>query len=178
MATGINARPAAADYWSDKTVFAHAGSLEVASISYEVRTDFSKPVVDAFSFTVTLRALGVYLGSTTVDPIKNGPVAIDIIQPIGGRVEGRIDNWSALNAEGAPSTDPAWNDASVVSFLITGTANTTLPITAILALVPGIGWLARAALALLGSGVTVNLGHKLISLPIHRDASGRPVNAS
>ncbi len=147
-------------------------------MSYEVRADFSKPVIDAFSFVVTLRALGVYLGSTTVDPIKNGPVTIDIVQPIGGTVQGRIDNWSAVNSQGEPATDPAWNDASVVSFLVTGTTNAALPIGAILGLAPGIGFLARAAIAVFGSAVTVNLGHRAIALPIHRDASGRLMNPS
>src|SRR5579872_1657537 len=110
-----------ADYWSDKTVFAHAGHLEVASVTYEVTADFSKPLPQAFILVVTLRALGVFLGSTTVSPIADGPVTLDVAQPFGGQIKGQISNWGAVDSAGKPipATDTTWSDASIVSFLIT-----------------------------------------------------------
>ncbi|HYK54741.1 MAG TPA: hypothetical protein VEV38_14560 [Candidatus Eremiobacteraceae bacterium] len=165
------------DYWSDKTVFAHVGRLELASVTYEVVADFTQPLPTAFSLKITLRGLGVYLGSTTMNPIANGALAIDIAPPIGGKAAGNVSGWGAVDSKGAavPAADAAWKDASAVSFLITAAANVTLSVAAIMGLVPGLGWAARAALALFGSTVTVNIGHKAVSLPIHRDASGNPI---
>ena len=165
------------DYWSDKTVFAHVGHLEVASVIYEVNANFANALPQAFSLTITVRGLGVFLGSTTMNPIADGPLSIDLVPPVGGQVKGKLSNWSAVDSQGQliPATDTAWSDASVVSFLITALGNVALPIGAIIGLVPGLGWAARAALALLGSTVTINIGHKAVSLPIHRDANGAPV---
>lgn len=165
------------DYWSDKTVFAHVGKLEVASVMYEVTADFSKALSHAFSLKVTLRGLGVQLGSTTVSPIADKPVSISIVQPIGGTLQGKITDWGATDSKGnpVPAHDTAWSDAAMVSFLITGTGNVALPVGDLLELVPGLGFLLKAAVSALGSTVSVNLGHKDVGLPIHRDASGKPI---
>lgn len=166
-----------ADYWSDKTVFAHVGGLQVASVTYEVMADFSKALPQAFSFTVTLRALGIDLGSTTVSPIANGPISLSVAQPIGAKIDGKIDNWGATDSSGnpIPAGDTTWKNASLASFLVTALGNVDLPVSTLIGLVPGLGWALKAAIGLLGSKVTVNIGHKLISLPIHRDASGNPI---
>lgn len=166
-----------ADYWSDKTVFGHVAGLELASVLYEVTADFTQPLPKAFSLRVTLRALGAYLGNTTVSPVANGPIGLDVAPPIGGRVNGNVSNFGAVDSKGqpVPSNDTTWKDASAVSFLITATDNVPLPINDLIGLVPGLGWAVKLALGLLGKAVTVNIGHKTVSLPIHRGANGNPI---
>lgn len=166
-----------ADYWSDKTVFAHAGKFELASVTYEVIADFTRALPRAFKLVVTLRGLGVDLGSTTVDPIADGPISLAIVQPVGGHVDGQISDFGALDDAGnpLPPTDATWDTAGSFSFLVTALGNATLAVAAIVGLVPALGWAAKAAIGLVGKTISVNIGHKAIALPIHRDANGSPV---
>ena len=168
-----------ADYWSDRVVFGHVAHLEVASATFEIVADFTKPLPQAFTLTITLRAAGVDIGSTTV-PVQDGPVQLTVTIPGGGNVQGRIDDWRGIDAQGKiidNASDPNWNAASAVGFTLTSLGSFSIPVSAILALVPHLGWAIAAALALFGGGkVQVNLGHDPIVLPIHRDANGTPVN--
>lgn len=169
-----------ADYWSDRVVFGHVAHLEVASATFEITADFSKSLPDAFTLTVTLRAAGVDIGSTSV-PVQNGQaVQINLTIPGGGDVQGRIDNWRGIDTQGnviGDATDPSWSTASSVAFTLTSLGDFSIPVSAILALVPHLGWAIAAALALFGGGkIQVNIGHTEIALPIHRDSSGKPLS--
>lgn len=167
-----------ADYWSDRVVFGHVAHLEVASATYEVAADFTKSLPQAFTLTVTLRTAGLDVGSTAV-PLQNGPVQVPVAIPGAGSVQGRIDDWRAIDASGKTidtTADPAWSAAAAVAFTVTAMGNVTIPVTAILAKVPHLGWALDIALTLFGGGkVQVNLGHTPVVLPIHRDHAGKPL---
>ena len=170
-----------ADYWSDRKVFGHVAHLEVASATFEVLADFTKPLPTAFNLEITLRTAGVDVGNTTV-AVANGPVQFPLSIPGTGTVQGRIDDWRAIDNTGKVidnTTDPAWSRASAVAFQITAIADVTIPISAIVALVPHLGWAISIALSLFGGGkVAVSIGHDPIVLPIHRDAAGKPLPAA
>lgn len=167
------------DYWSDRVVFGHVAHLEVASSTFEIVADFTKALPQAFTLTVTLRAAGVDIGSTTV-PLQNGPLQITLTIPGGGNVQGRIDNWRGIDSKGNvidDAADPDWNTASSVGFTLTSLGEFAIPVSTILVLVPHLGWAIAAALALFGGGkVQVSLGHAPIVLPIHRDSAGKPLS--
>jgi hypothetical protein len=166
------------DYWSDRVVFGHVAHLEVASAAFEVSADFTKPLPSAFDLGITMRAAGVDIGNGTF-PVQDGPVQIALAIPGCGNVQGRIDDWRGIDSAGNTidnAADPEWKTASAVAFTLTAVGSVTIPVSAISALVPSLGWALSAALALFGGGrVQVSLGHSPIVLPIHRNAAGTPV---
>lgn len=167
-----------ADYWSDRVVFGHVAHLEVASATFEITADFSRSLPQAFALTITMRTAGIDIGSATV-PLQNGPVQVNLSIPGGGNVQGRVDDWRGIDAQGKVinnAADPGWDSASSVAFTLTSLGDFAIPVSAILALVPHLGWAISAALSLFGGGrVQVNIGHTGVALPIHRDASGKPL---
>ncbi len=167
-----------ADYWSDRVVFGHVAHLEVASAAFEVTADFTKALPSAFNLGITMRAAGVDIGNGTF-PVQDGPVQIALAIPGCGSVQGRIDDWRGIDSAGNVidnAADPTWKTASAVAFTLTAVGSVTIPVAAISALVPSLGWALSGALALFGGGrVQVNIGHAPVVLPIHRDANGTPV---
>jgi hypothetical protein len=169
-----------ADYWSDKSVFGRVGGLELASITYEVLADFTKPLASAFSLVLTTRVLGIDVGTTTVAPLANGPVTLALAVPGPGTslgtLHGEIDDARLLDAKGnvLPGSAPD-TSAAAFAFSLVGTATVTIPVAPIVALVPHLGWLVAAALSAAGGKITVHLGHDPVTLPIHRGPDGKPM---
>jgi hypothetical protein len=144
----------------DSAVRAHG--LEVSSIGFWLTSDASKALPSSFSLLINARVLGAQVGSVTIDPMKNGNFTMPLLQKIGGTVEGRIDDWNAYDKAGNPVKDSAWKDAESVGFIVTGIADVTIAASTIVALIPGIGWLAKAALAVLGNKVKISVAHERV----------------
>jgi hypothetical protein len=97
-----------------------------------------------------------------------------LLSKIGGNVTGRIDDWQAFDKNGKPiksTTDPKWKTADAVGFTVTGIADVTIPASALTALIPGLGWLAKAALATLGNKVKISVAHERVTAHLPHGSS-------
>jgi hypothetical protein len=150
--------------WSDQLA-ARALGIEVSSIGFWLTSDTTKELPSSFSLVINARVLGVQVGSVTIDPLKNGPFTMPLVEAAGGTVEGKIDDWGAFDKAGNPvaSSDTNWKTADSVAFLITGIADVTIPASAITTLIPGLGWLAKAALGVLGNKVKISVAHQHVA---------------
>lgn len=144
----------------DRAVNVHG--LAVSSLGFWLSSDSTKVLPQSFSLLIDARIFGVQVGSVTIDPMKNGTFTMPLLAKVGGVLQGRIDGWSAYDRTGSvvdAQKDPNWSTAESVSFLITGIADVTISASTVAALVPGLGWAAKAALALLGGKVKISVAH-------------------
>jgi hypothetical protein len=150
--------------WSDQPA-ARALGIEVSSIGFWLTSDTTQALPNSFSLLINARVLGLQVGSVTINPLKNGAFTMPLVEAAGGTVEGRIDDFGAFDKAGNPvaSTDAQWKTADSVAFLITGIADVTIPASAVTTLIPGIGWLAKAALAVLGNKVKITVAHQHVA---------------
>ena len=101
----------AAVIWSDRLVPAHAMGVELASVAFSLSQDTSGPTTaNSFFLEIAVRVAGLEVGYTKVAPMQNGPVNVDL-GTLGQTIQGRIDNWRAMDERGA---NCAWNAASAV----------------------------------------------------------------
>lgn len=102
-------------------------------IQYYVVQDTSKPKPMAFTLNVVLRVLGADYGSTGVQGISSGKnitlnPSVGIVFP---PMNGRIDNWRGLKADGSVDNDPNWANSTGVAFLVSAIASVPIPIAGI-----------------------------------------------
>lgn len=139
--------------------------LNASSVDFWLTSDSAKDLPHSFTLLVNARVFGVQVGSVSIDPMRNGAVTMPLLAAIGGSVDGRIDDWGAFDKSGKPvaaTADPHWKTADAVGFLITGVADVTIPASAVIALIPGIGWLAKLALTTLGNKVKITVAHERV----------------
>jgi hypothetical protein len=144
--------------WHDDSAVQVHG-LEASSLGFWLTADTTKPLPESFSLQITARVFGAQVGTVTIDPMKNGKFSM----PLGasaGTVEGKIDDWTAHDKDGHAVEDPHWRTATTVSFTVTGVADVTITATTIAAVVPGLGLLAKAALAILGNKLKISIAHR------------------
>jgi hypothetical protein len=60
------------------------------------------------------------------------------------------------------TADPSWSTVDSVGFVITGVADVTVTEGTIASLIPGLGWLAKAAPAILGNKVKISVAHERV----------------
>jgi hypothetical protein len=166
--------------WSDTKVLARVGGLHVASVGFFVNQDDATPLPTAFELLVNLRLFGIQVGQTTVAPIANGPLSL----PVGAgtytsTIVGEIDDWRGVSADHQPvaSTDAQWSTAAAVAFRVVAKADVTIPLSVILAAIPGVSVIAKVAAGILGNKVAVSLAHDDIVIPLHEDTQGKLVGA-
>jgi hypothetical protein len=150
--------------WHDEPAIKALG-VEVASVGFWLTSDTTKPLPDSFALTINARVLGLQVGDVTVEPLQNGAVSMPLLESLGGTVQGKIDDWRALDGTGNVvdiKKDPNWRTATSVGFSITAVADVTLNAGAITAVIPGLGGLAAAALAILGKQVKISVAHQLV----------------
>ncbi len=147
--------------WHDQPAF-HVRGIEVSSIGFWLTSDSAKPLPHSFALQVTARVLGVAVGSATLDPMQNGSMTMPLLAGTAGTVEGKVCDWCAFDKDGKPvsSSDTAWKSAASVAFMMTGVADVTLDATALAGVIPGLSFLAKAALAILGNKVKVSIAHE------------------
>lgn len=147
--------------WHDDPAVKVSG-LAVSSLGFWLTSDSAKPLPQSFSLLINARVFGVQVGTVTINPMKNGTFTMPLLASVGGNVEGRVDDWNAYDKNGNQvnqANDPNWRTADSVRFMITGIADVTIPATAVTTLIPGLGWLAKAALAVLGNRVKISVAH-------------------
>jgi len=131
--------------WHDERAL-KVGGVAVSSIGFWLTSDLEKDLPTSFSLLVNARVCGLQVGSVSV-PVKDGSTfTMPLLEKIGGTVEGRIDNWGALDNTRKTvdeNVDQHWKTANEVTFTITGIADVTLPAGAISTLLPGLGGCRR-----------------------------------
>jgi hypothetical protein len=150
--------------WHDQPSVKVLG-VHVVSIGFWLTSDSTKPLPSSFSLLVDARVFGVQIGTTTIAPVQNGPFSMPLLASVGGTVDGRIDDWGGFDKGGAPvdgTADPSWSTVDSVGFVITGVADVTVTEGTIASLIPGLGWLAKAALAILGNKVKISVAHERV----------------
>jgi|ERR1700722_19960323 hypothetical protein len=155
--------------WHDEPAVRVHG-LDVSSLGFWLASDSTKDLPQSFSLLINARVFGVQVGSVTINPMKNETFTMPLLSSIGGTVDGRIDNWTAYGKGGQPidnAADPHWKTATAVGFMITGLADVTISASTIASIIPGIGFLAKAALAILGNKVKISVAHQhvVVNLP-------------
>ena len=168
--------------WDDKV---HLFGGEAIYAHFFVYVDWSKVDADlqhAFEFLVSIRVAGVQFWATEQVPLQNGPVTAKLDQAVAAiatnqlpsTIQGEIDDWSAVDDSGVAGD---WAKAASLKFLISSKADVTLPVSLLGGLVGRLGGTAGSivglAAGLFGSKVRVTIGHSNVSIPVHRDASGR-----
>lgn len=161
------------EVWNEVVTVFKVATVKVAEARLYVAQDDTQPLPNAFQMLTSLRILGAQIdndNTTNNFPVKDGNVSIPItVDTFKGNVQAAISNWHGTNHDGSASTDPTWDQAQKVGFVLTGVGKVTIPVAAILGLVPGIGPILRALLnALPGQKVTFSLGHIAVDIPIHR----------
>ncbi len=154
------------EIWSDRKVLAKALGFELASVGFFLEDDTEKALPGCLSLVVSVRVVGVQIGSTTINPLKDGPFQVAFKEPVGGAAQGRVDDTHAIDSSGA--SPAAWGNASAVGFRVTAVGDVTIPISAIAGLLP-LGPLIKLALAHFGNKVKVTLAHEdvVAHLPRH-----------
>jgi hypothetical protein len=145
----------------DSAVKAHG--LDVSSLGFWLTADTTKDLPHSFSLQITARVFGAQVGTVTIDPMKNETFSMPLLSSVGGTVDGRIDDWTAFDKGGKAvddASDPHWKTATTVGFTVTGIADVTITAGTIASVVPGLGLLAKAALAILGNKVKVSVAHR------------------
>jgi hypothetical protein len=169
--------------WDDKV---HLFGGEAVYAHFFVFADWSTVDTDlgnAFQFLVSIRVAGVQFWSTGQVALQNGAITANVdptVTTLPGvslsPVQGEIDDWSAIDGTGKACAFDA--GAAAVTFLVAGKADVTIPIRTLTALVGQLGGTAGALLGgalggLFGAKVRVSIGHSNVSIPIHRDGSGK-----
>lgn len=150
--------------WHDESAL-RVGAVHASSIGYWLTSDTTKPLPSSFTLLINARVFGAQVGSVTIAPVKNTSFSMPLLSKVGGTVSGRIDDWQAYDKAGKPidgRKDPKWKTAAAVGFTITGIADVTVTAKAIASLIPGIGFLAKAALATLGNKVHISVAHRRV----------------
>lgn len=150
--------------WHDESAL-RVGGIQASSIGYWLTSDTSKPLPSSFTLLLNARVFGAQVGTVTISPVKNGSFTMPLLAKVGGTVSGKIDDWQAYDKAGKPidnSKDRKWATAASVGFTITGIADVTLTAKTIASLIPGIGFLAKAALATLGNKVHISVAHRKV----------------
>jgi hypothetical protein len=172
------------EVWNEIITLFRIGGVKVVEARLFVAQDDTKALPEAFAMLVSMRVLGAEIDSDTATnhfPVTNGDVKIPIaVSTFSGNLAGTISHWHGSTAAGTPSTSPAWTDAEHVAFTLSALGKVTIPVSDILALVPGIGGFLRVLLsALPGKQVGFTLGTVNVEIPVHR-VSGKvelPPNA-
>jgi hypothetical protein len=152
--------------WHDEPAVKVSG-LAVSSLGFWLTSDNTKPLPSSFTLLINARVFGVQVGTVSIDPMKNGTFSMPLLASIGGTVQGRIDDWNAYDKNGQPineTADPKWATADSVRFTVTGIADVTITATTVASIVPGLGWVAKAALAVLGNKVKISIAHESVSV--------------
>ena len=145
------------EIWQERKVLARAFGVELASVGFFLEDDVTQSPPHRLSLLMNLRVVGVQIGSTTVAPLADVPFQIDLVQPIGGDVKGRIDDLRALDGSGHQTAD--WKDAAAVGFRVTALSNVAISAQQIAGLVPVLGPILKIALNAFGNTVTVTIAH-------------------
>ena len=145
------------EIWQERKVLARALGVELASTGFFLEDETTQQPPQSLSLLVNLRVVGVQLGSTRIAPLSNGEFHIDLAQPVGGTLKGRIDDLRALDAGGLATSD--WKHAAALGFRVTALDDLTISAQQIAALVPVVGPILRIALNAFGNKVTVTLAH-------------------
>jgi hypothetical protein len=169
------------EVWNlDVTLFRIAG-FHIAQARLFVAQDDAVPILaNAYRMLCSLRILGTQIdndAATNNFAVKDGPIAVPVsVSTFSGSVAGKISGFQGTTKTGAASADTNWKDAEHVEFTLAAVGNVSIPVSDILALVPGIGFVLRAVLtALPGGKVNFNLGQTDIHIPVLRDTSGKPI---
>ena len=160
------------EVWNEVHTLFRLASIKVADARLFVAQDDTKPLPDAFQMLVSLRILGAQIDNDNKSnnfPVKDGNVNIPItVSTFKGNVAGTITNWHGTDNNGSNSAPP-WSAAEKVAYTLTATGKVSIPVSAILALVPGIGGILKILLqALPGQKVTFTVGQVNVDVPIHR----------
>ena len=153
--------------WTEHKVLARALGFELASLQFSLDDDIAHPLPGSVSLQIVVRVAGVQIGESLIHPLRNGAVHVPLLAQIGGTLDGRVDNYRALDASGKTV---AWHAAVALGFEITALGNVTVPIETIAKFVPVIGPLLSAALALVGNKVSVALAHDDLIVHLPRTA--------
>jgi hypothetical protein len=148
--------------WHDEPAVKVHG-LHVSSLGFWLTSDTTKDLPQSFALLINARVFGAQVGSVTINPVKNESFSMPLLSKIGGKVDGRIDNWTAYDKAGKAvnnAADPHWKTATAVGFAVTGIADVTLTAGTIALIIPGLGWLAKIALAMLGDKVKISVAHQ------------------
>ena len=145
------------ELWQERKVLARALGVELASAGFYLEDETTQQPPHSLSLTINLRVVGVQIGSTRIAPLANTPFQIDLAQPIGGNVKGRIDDLRAIDRNGQPAPD--WQRAAAVGFRVTALGDLTLSAQEIASLIPVVGPILRIALGRFGNNVTVTVAH-------------------
>ncbi len=153
--------------WTERKVLARALGFELASLSFFLEDDTAGRVPDSLSLQVVVRVAGVQVGAVTVHPLKNEAIHVPLIDSIGGTLDGRIDDFRALDANGK---NTGWASAVALGFRITALGNLVVTAATIAKFIPVIGPLLSAALAIVGNKVTIALAHDDVIVHLPRSA--------
>lgn len=169
------------EVWNRDVMLFKIAGFNIAQARLFVAQDDSVPVLaNAFRMLCSFRILGTQIdndNTTNNFPVKNGPVAVPIaVSTFTGNVDGKLSGFQGITQAGSASTDTDWNDAEHVEFTLAALGNVAIPVSDILTLVPGIGFVLKALLgALPGRKVTFSLGQTDIHIPVLRDAAKKPI---
>ena len=145
------------EVWTDRKVLAKGPlGLELSSVSFFLFDELNEALPNSLRLQVVARIFGVQIGSTTINPLKNGAFSMPLLSQIGGDLNGRIDDLRPLDANGS---SVAWSSAVGIGFTITALGDLVVPLATVLSIVPGLGAVAKAALAIFGNKLTINLAH-------------------
>jgi len=98
-------------------------------VQYYVTHDTTKPRPAAFSLDVVLRTLGADYGHTGVQQISSGKaITLNSNAPGLPSINGRIDDWRGLKADGSIDTSADWSASTHVAFKVTGLATVSIPV--------------------------------------------------
>jgi hypothetical protein len=162
------------EVWNEvRTLFRIAG-VKVVEARLFVAQDDTQPLPAAFQMLVSLRVLGAQIdndATTNNFPVSDGNVSVPIaVSAFKANVAGAITGWHGTDPDGSASTKP-WDGAEKVAYTLTGLGKVTIPVSDILALVPGVGIVLKVLLqALPGNQVTFALGQVDVDIPVHRVA--------
>jgi hypothetical protein len=161
------------EVWNEVLTLFKVATIKVVEIRLFVAQDDTRALPDAFRMLASLRILGAQIdndSSTNNFTVKNGNVTVPItVDTFKGNVQAEISDWHGTDGDGNSSSDSGWTKAEKVAYKLTGIGKVTIPVAAILGLVPGIGAVLKAILnALPGKQVTFSLGQVDVEIPIHR----------
>ncbi len=103
---------------------------KVLGLRYYVHQDFAQQpdISNAFDLIVSARVLGAQIGEATINPLKNGPVKLQLVGGVGGNIQGQVDDWQGYLPDG--KTTAQWGAGGLGSarFLLTLDIDVSVPV--------------------------------------------------
>jgi hypothetical protein len=99
-------------------------------LHYYAHQDFDQQpdISNAFDLIISARVLGAQIGQATAQPLKNGPLTMQLVAGVAGSIKGQIDDWQGYLPDG--KTTAPWTHGGLGSarFLLTLDIDVTVPI--------------------------------------------------